>query len=395
MSCLEQFDWQRLFHAYGVAEDTPEYLQDLGSADSDDREAAIDHLYSAVLHQGTIYSATPAAVEVVLELLAQREAFAKLENGDQTVASLVSFLADVGDSVRQLADVMNGKPPALPTPAEIDKLFEHLRDDDDGEDDEGWGSPLIGVLMEHAAAQLQGLGPQAQAVLVPLLNDASHDVRMQAINAAGQWGTASAQAAEVMTRRLDVCDERDERASLVLALGLLGRDVSRWLGDDDEAIRACAALFVPGAAAEQTLITALSRPEQVDGWFAEKPAFFPMHVRFRLLGRLIEQQVTLEALLPAALPLLARTAATNADYEWGPILRLAFPEQAAAFKPGLRPPLPQQISPAQHAVVDALLKNDGLWDPRQGNASLARMVVGLPNGRDDVAAYLKVTPVTA
>ena len=239
--------------------------------------------------------------------------------------------------------------------------------------------------------------------LAPYLSDDDNETRREAVNAAAQWGVmapdsaaAHAVAARLQARLDDGAarDARDDRAGLVLALGQLGHDVSRWLDDADDAIRACAALFVPDARATAILVTALTRPEEVDAWFTQRPPYFPMHTRLTLLGALIERQVPLVQLLPAALALIARTqGGLLANGEWGRILTLAFPDQAAAFRPGQRPPLPAQLSPAQHAVLLALHANPDLWNPRDGNAGLARMTVGLPDTRDALAAYLAATPV--
>ena len=55
-------DWSRLFHAYGAATDTPGHLLALTGDDLDAQLAGFDHLDSAVLHQGAVYSVTPVAV---------------------------------------------------------------------------------------------------------------------------------------------------------------------------------------------------------------------------------------------------------------------------------------------------------------------------------------------
>ena len=62
-------NWAHLFHAYGVATNTPGFLRDLTSNDSAKRVAAVDHLTWSVLHQGTIYSVTPVVVKVLMGLL--------------------------------------------------------------------------------------------------------------------------------------------------------------------------------------------------------------------------------------------------------------------------------------------------------------------------------------
>ena len=43
--------WDRLFHAYGNARDIPASLRRLTSDNTHDRDAAIDDLHGAVLHQ--------------------------------------------------------------------------------------------------------------------------------------------------------------------------------------------------------------------------------------------------------------------------------------------------------------------------------------------------------
>jgi len=62
-------DWWQLRHAYGRATDTPGHLQALEFGDVEAREAAVDHLYIAVLHQGFPYTATAPTVRAVTALL--------------------------------------------------------------------------------------------------------------------------------------------------------------------------------------------------------------------------------------------------------------------------------------------------------------------------------------
>ena len=61
----DRTDWAHLSHAYGPATDTPGHLDHLLSPNAGERERALDHLWGAVLHQGTTYPVTaPAAVRV-------------------------------------------------------------------------------------------------------------------------------------------------------------------------------------------------------------------------------------------------------------------------------------------------------------------------------------------
>jgi hypothetical protein len=65
LSVIEDTDWDRLEHAYGPASDAPGELARLLGEDAESCGAALAYLDAAILHQGSIYSATaPAAVFV-------------------------------------------------------------------------------------------------------------------------------------------------------------------------------------------------------------------------------------------------------------------------------------------------------------------------------------------
>jgi hypothetical protein len=396
---VQDVDWGRHFHAYGVADDTPDQLRKLTSESEALRAAAVDYLNAAVLHQGTIYPVTPAAVRVVAGLLGEpvlREPLSKrLVTGPTTLTAVLAFLGDVGTSLNQVGEL---EPAPQPGDAELAELFRELRDDGDIDNGRGWGSELITVLMVRAVFALRDMACEITAATLPWVSDAAAGTRVLAVYACARWGALQADteqsraAAEGIRRQLDGSAGRDEGAGLVLALGMLRRDVSPWLDDPDEAVQACAALFVRNRRATSILVTALTHPSRVNGWFLDQPPLFEMHTRFSLLEELIQRGLTIEELLPAALALIAGSTAMNADFEWGRVLQVAFPEQVAAFKPGVRPPLPARISPAQRAVLEALVDNQSLWDSRNGNASFARMRVGLPNVREEVAGYTRSTP---
>ncbi|WP_418958847.1 hypothetical protein [Streptomyces tritici] len=55
-------DWRALEHAYGSAEDVPGLLHAMESADADAREEAMEELVSSLCHQGSIYTASAAAL---------------------------------------------------------------------------------------------------------------------------------------------------------------------------------------------------------------------------------------------------------------------------------------------------------------------------------------------
>ncbi|MEV4709105.1 hypothetical protein [Actinoplanes sp. NPDC049316] len=76
---LDEVDWAALTHAYGPAHDVPELL----------REAALSDLYGRIFHQGTVYTATAAAVPFLVELAAE---------GRADFVWMVGALADPGEA---------------------------------------------------------------------------------------------------------------------------------------------------------------------------------------------------------------------------------------------------------------------------------------------------------
>jgi hypothetical protein len=61
--------WEDLQHAYGSASDVPQLLEKVTASRGQKLYQALDELCSRVLHQGTIYSASPPVVRVVIEML--------------------------------------------------------------------------------------------------------------------------------------------------------------------------------------------------------------------------------------------------------------------------------------------------------------------------------------
>ena len=66
---LDAINWAELTHAYGDATDVPGLLRSLLSADSKVREETIYELFGNIWHQGTVYTASAAAVPFLYELL--------------------------------------------------------------------------------------------------------------------------------------------------------------------------------------------------------------------------------------------------------------------------------------------------------------------------------------
>src|SRR5438067_1508734 len=97
LHALENTDWSRLHHAYGRATDTPDHLRALLQEDPEAREKAMSHLWSAVIHQGTPWTATEPAALVVAGLLSDE----RLDRGEPIRANLLSFLVSVAEAPEQ------------------------------------------------------------------------------------------------------------------------------------------------------------------------------------------------------------------------------------------------------------------------------------------------------
>ncbi|MFI7616345.1 hypothetical protein ACIBP6_34490 [Nonomuraea terrae] len=94
-------DWAALKHAYGSAGDIPQALRDAVGEDPERAAEAIEHLFSSIYHQGTLYPATPHAVPYLAGFAAgpgtpRRAAF----------VGLLGAIASTGDAGPEvLADV--------------------------------------------------------------------------------------------------------------------------------------------------------------------------------------------------------------------------------------------------------------------------------------------------
>lgn len=78
-SSIDAVGWSNLSHAYGKADDVPMMLRSLERARSGiDRDLAWEELWSSLCHQGTIYSASYAALPFVVDLALERPSSERL-----------------------------------------------------------------------------------------------------------------------------------------------------------------------------------------------------------------------------------------------------------------------------------------------------------------------------
>ncbi|MFQ3560541.1 hypothetical protein QZN11_27670 [Streptomyces gramineus] len=68
---LDQVSWSQLHHAYGSAEDVPTLLRGLASLEEGIADEAEQELWSSIVHQGTVYTATAPTVPFLARLIAE------------------------------------------------------------------------------------------------------------------------------------------------------------------------------------------------------------------------------------------------------------------------------------------------------------------------------------
>ncbi|MET3426316.1 HEAT repeat protein [Actinoplanes tereljensis] len=145
---LDDLDWAAMRHAYGTAEEVPDLLRGLLDPDPATREVALDAMYGAVHHQGSVYDSTVAAIPFLLEALRTP--------GLPGRAGIAKFLASVVESC---------------SPAEAEGLGPAKAEGPGPADAEGHGpakaeEPGPAEAEERGTAEAEGLGAAGDAVAV-------------------------------------------------------------------------------------------------------------------------------------------------------------------------------------------------------------------------------------
>ncbi|QES08361.1 PBS lyase [Streptomyces venezuelae] len=198
---IEEVDWASLGHAYGPADDVPELLRGLASADPAERETALDGMYGAVHHQGDVYDSTLACIPFLLELVA--------DPAVQDRGSIVELLTSIGG-------------------IELDD-DEELLDELDPEDEEF--IPAANYAMAAAAIAA------GADVFLGLVADPDPEVRLAAPCALASLHPEPARALCLLRERLTVERDTEVRLALVAAVGRIAlrhaslrAETVDWLG---------------------------------------------------------------------------------------------------------------------------------------------------------------------
>ncbi|WP_225801849.1 PBS lyase [Streptomyces sp. NK15101] len=179
---IEEVDWASLGHAYGPADDVPELLRGLASADPAERETALDGMYGAVHHQGDVYDSTLACIPFLLELVA--------DPGVQDRGCIVELLTSIGGI-------------ELDDDEELDEI---------GSEDEEF-IPAANYAMAAAAIAA------GADVFLGLVSDPDPEVRLTAPCALASLHPEPARVLTLLRERLTVERDTEVRLALVAAVG--------------------------------------------------------------------------------------------------------------------------------------------------------------------------------
>lgn len=174
---VKSVPWAQLSHAYGVATDVPVWLRRLLKPRSALR--ALGELHAAVLHQGSIYSATPLAAHFITRLAAEPTT----PEREALIIFLCSFGASIEAGMARHADDL----PETLSPIEFE-------------------------------AQCQTALREAGQTLLPSLEDADAGVRSATIHLIEAFDPPVPQAVEKLHQRLTCEDNAEVRALLLGAL---------------------------------------------------------------------------------------------------------------------------------------------------------------------------------
>jgi hypothetical protein len=369
LRALDNADWSRLHHAYGRATDTPGHLRALLDEHPEARKNALSHLWSAIIHQGTPWTATGPAALVVAGLLSDE----RIDRGEPIRGDLLSFLVSVAEASQQAG--LGSEELERMAAFDIEPFLDS--DDDEalyGNEDAAnsfYGRAILGCIR---------VAPALMKVMLEGMTDASPRVR--ACSAMGAVTLARTEAlrnhAKDIESRLRALAQAapgsDERSAHVLALGDIGFSPIDFLEDPSPAVRMCAAL-APSLAANPAAIAELLNALEhhagdIDDWFVEKPPQFATRPRFPLIARLIQQVKDFDRLVNAAIAVVGVTAKYCVDFDWGPLLAAAFSDGGGIIK-----------TQAQRRSLATIVDNNDLLNPNFGNAFKWFKQAGLPYDR--------------
>ncbi|MFD5721639.1 HEAT repeat domain-containing protein [Streptomyces sp. NPDC127036] len=331
----------------------------------------------AVLHQGSLYTATaPAELFVAAILdhplgLAEHKGYFPWDDGPAR-SLRIDLLAWLGQLAESAA---YGENPLLDR---THWQWEPWHEETPRERDRD----------ELAALQAcRDVRPAIAGAVEPFLSSPDPNVREAAVGAAVPLLSApgltdrALGAATLLRAQLEDVGARRGRASVARALTLWGMDTSDLLADPDPAVRVCTALGPTHAdrpCALAVLLQALRDPRSTDSWFPEPLTGMDGWFRFTVLCSALALAESFEEVAPVAIAIVTTGGTSMVDFERGPILYRAF---SAGYDP-TRP-----LTSAQRDLLQAFVDTDESTSGIAGNWLWFR-AAGLPEDRDGILTLL-------
>jgi hypothetical protein len=390
---IDSVPWDYLAHAYAAA---PEQLRRFVCAERPGAglDAALDWLWGSILHQGSVYSASPPVLWVLVDTLVaypEHPAAEDILGGLATLGEACLFMREEPDASTELP-VRCSAPDNPVWEVWVSAPLPHMQ----GEIPEEY---FVACRVRESCI-VQTLA-HARPVIARCLDHPGENVRRAA--AAAWWSVVQVVPDTPNAKGVLEGMIRNPRfepgvwLSAIIGLDLMGQNVAPLLQDADRRIRLGAAMAEGTrsmTSSKDELVHALRDLEWLEGTFPRGLAHQAMHVRFHVLPTLLDRcspETAGEAGIDALRNLIMQHASPfTADYEWGRILLWAFPERRAKLPMPDQDmlSLPQRLNAAQRAVLSALTKKSDIWDRKWGNASLALRRVQLPHDRASILRCL-------
>ncbi|MFX0580720.1 HEAT repeat domain-containing protein [Nocardia nepalensis] len=408
LRAIADVDWAELEHAYGPAADAPAHLRALIDGDAEACVDAVGYLDAALLHQGSVYSATAPFVAIVAQLLSRPHTAMTIEDilpWDPEPRALRVALLDYLEVFAQgcctgLSDAQlyaEAYPPGR-TEEDLQRVKANRRAGllELGPD------PANALLVEHVPtppgllaaiddnefrAAMRARDEIACRAVIPdvieavesLVDDADAAVRIAALRALIELTAHPACAAKrtALLDRLDIIapmmPDPAERATAARISGINGGRPEQLLTDDHPGVRTCAAL-APAFATEQRaideLLAALERPEVIDEWFNRQLPGQDGWLRHDVIRELVSRVDDFETLLPAAIEAAWAANEHTVRSDCISFLHRAFPDPIDAES---------ELSAAQLSYLAVLAEIETLW--QSGQLERWFSAAGLPGGR--------------